>query len=47
MLKILQARLRQYGNHEIPAELFQIQKDAAAKVQHAMCLENPAVATGL
>ena len=36
-----------HGSDEIPAELFQIQKDAAAKVQHAMCLENPAVATGL
>ena len=26
-----------HGSDEIPAELFQIQKDAAAKVQHSMC----------
>ena len=37
MLKILQARLQQYVNREIPAELFQILKDDVVKVLHSIC----------
>ena len=37
MLKILQARLQQYMNWEIPAELFHIIKDDAVKVSHSIC----------
>ena len=37
MLKILQARLQQYMNQEIPAELFKILKDNAVKVLHSIC----------
>ena len=36
MLKILQAKLQQYVNHEIPVELFQILKDDAVKVNFQM-----------
>ena len=46
MLKILQARLQQYMNGEIPVELFQILKDDATLNMPAN-LENSAVATGL
>ena len=37
MLKILQARLQQYVNCEIPDELCQIVKDDAIKVLHSIC----------
>ena len=37
MLKILQARLQQYMNAEIPVELFQILEDDAVKVLHSIC----------
>ena len=50
MLKILQARLQQYMNCEIPAELFQILKDDGVKVLDSICQqiwENSTVTTGL
>ena len=37
MLKILQARLQQYVNRELPGELFQILKGDAVKVLHSIC----------
>ena len=37
MLKILQVRLQEYVNCEIPVELFQILKDDAVKVLHSIC----------
>ena len=37
MLKILQARLQQCVNHEIPDEIFQILKDDAVNVLHSIC----------
>ena len=40
MLKILQARLKQYMNREIPDELFQILKDDAVKVLHSIRQHN-------
>ena len=36
MLKFLQARLQQYANCEIPAELFQVLKDDAVEVLHSI-----------
>ena len=39
MLRILQVRLQQYVNCEIPAELFQILKDDAVKVLHSIRLQ--------